>query len=251
MNNILLSINNLSVKINSRAVVDGVSFDIKRGEVFGLVGESGSGKSMTALSIGRLLPKGACMTGEILFDGRDIMKSSEGEMRSLRGKRVAYVFQDPASSLNPVFTIGYQLMETSPVKSGDEAMRRLKEVHISDPERIYRSYPHQLSGGMRQRIMIAMALMNSPELLILDEPTTALDVTIQNEILGLIEEIIGVEKVSALFISHDFGIISRMCDRVAVMNRGRIVEAGEAGSIIAAPREEYTKSLIEAVRALE
>ena len=258
----ILTINNLKVSFGSRVVVDDVSFSIKRHEVFGLVGESGSGKSMTALSLARLLPKTAAFSGEVIFSGSDIMKASDDQMRAIRGEQIAYVFQEPMSALNPVLTIGSQLIESYILHNKEDgasgrkaareaAARRLSEVHIKDALRVLESYPHQLSGGMRQRVMIAMALMNAPELLILDEPTTALDVTIQSQILDLIEEVMKNDNVSALFISHDFGVISRMCDRIAVMEKGRIVESGVTGELLRMPREDYTKTLLGAVRALD
>ncbi|MBP7055634.1 MAG: ABC transporter ATP-binding protein [Candidatus Omnitrophica bacterium] len=260
----ILTVTNLRTYIKTThgifKAVDGVSFDIHRGEVFGLVGESGSGKSMTALSMLKLLPLQANpVSGEILFGGRDIMLLGGEDIRRLRGSKISLVFQEPSSALNPVLTAGYQLEEAilahrpalDSIKSRDMVMNQLEMVHIDDPLRVFRSYPHQLSGGIKQRVMIAMALINSPELVILDEPTTALDVTIQAQILDLLDEIIEKSHLSILFISHDFGVISRMCDRVGVMHRGKIVETGDAQSIIASPKETYTKALLESVRALE
>ena len=258
----ILSVRNLRVSVSAPGgmaeAVSGVSFDIQKGEVFGLVGESGSGKTMTALSILRLLPETAALTGgSIIFDGKDILGLDEKALRSIRGSRIAMVFQEPSSALNPVFTIGFQMTEAikahqrkSISEARDMAMRYLERVHIQKPERVFGDYPHQISGGMKQRVMIAVALLNSPELLILDEPTTALDVTIQAQILDLLDEIIKKERLSMLFISHDFGIISRMCDDVAVMYKGRIVETGSTESIMNAPKEAYTASLLESVRAL-
>jgi len=239
--------------------VDGVSFDIKRGKVFGIVGESGSGKTLTALSLVRLVPRpGRIVEGSVLFNGAEIMDMDEEMLRSIRGSKIAFVFQEPSSAFNPVFTVGYQLMESALAHKNAKERRNLKDivleylnrVHIADPKRVFYAYPHQLSGGTKQRAMIAMALLNSPDLLILDEPTTALDVTIQAEILDLLDEIIEDEKLSILFISHDFGIIARMCDDVAVMNRGRIVEMNMTKEIFDNPKDPYTISLLESVKAL-
>ena len=238
--------------------VDGVTFAIKRGEVFGLVGESGSGKTLTALAILRLIsPPGRIVSGSILFNDLDLMRMKEPGMRIMRGSKISIVFQEPATALNPVFTIGYQLAEAIMAhqnvdrrKARALAVESVHIVHIPDPEKIYYDYPHQLSGGTKQRIMIAMALLNSPELLILDEPTTALDVTIQAQILDLLEEVFDRRKMSALFISHDFGIIGRMCDQVGVMRKGKIVETGDAREILREPKESYTRSLLESVKAL-
>ena len=238
--------------------VDGVSFGIERGEVFGLVGESGSGKTLTALSILKLISfPGKIVDGQIIFNGIDLLGTDDKILRNIRGSNISFVFQEPASSFNPVFTIGEQIAETvlAHQKIGrrqakDRAMEYLQIARISDPERIYNDYPHQLSGGTKQRAGIAMALVNSPDLIILDEPTTALDVTIQAEILDMLDEIIHKEHLSILFISHDLGVISRMCDSVAVMNKGRIVEAGVVSEILSRPKDDYTVSLLESARAL-
>jgi ABC-type dipeptide/oligopeptide/nickel transport system ATPase component len=238
--------------------VDDVSFDIGKNKVFGLVGESGSGKTLTALSILKLVaPPGKIIGGEILFDGTNLLDKDEAYLRGIRGAKIAIVFQEPASALDPVFTIGEQITEAITAhqkinKLGAEklAMEFLGRVHIPDVKKVYHDYPHQLSGGTKQRAMIAMALVNSPELVILDEPTTALDVTTQAQILDLLEEIIAKEKLSILFISHDFGIIAKMCDRVAVMYKGKIVEAGETKQILNSPKDKYTIALLESVKAL-
>ena len=240
-----------------RAVND-ISFKIKANTVFGIVGESGSGKTLTALSVLKLVPHpGKIMGGQILFDGIDLLATDDKSLRAIRGSKISMVFQDPSSALNPVFTVGYQITEAvlahqdiGDAGAKELALEYLKKVHIADPKKIFDDYPHQLSGGTKQRIGIAMALVNSPELLILDEPTTALDVTIQAQILDLLDEIIEKEKLSILFISHDFGIIARMCDEVAVMYKGKIVERGDKDNILRHPREPYTISLLESVKAL-
>lgn len=239
--------------------VDDVSFAINKGEVFGLVGESGSGKTLTALSILRLVPHpGKIVSGKVFFGLNDLMKLDEEYFRPLRGSKISMVFQEPSGALNPVFTVGEQMAEAVTAhhpsadrrKTRDLMLHYLDKVHIQDPARVFGSYPHQLSGGTKQRAMIAMALVNMPELLILDEPTTALDVTIQAQILDLLEEIISKERLSMLFISHDFGVIGRMCGRVAVMYKGRIVETNETKEILNSPKNSYTISLIESVKAL-
>jgi ABC-type dipeptide/oligopeptide/nickel transport system ATPase component len=238
--------------------VDDVSFDIEKGEVFGIVGESGSGKTLTALSILKLVSwPGDIAGGSVIFNGQDLLKLPDKDLRGIRGSRISIVFQGLSSSLNPVFTIGEQIVETivnhqgvGGDKAKDLALEYLKRAHIYESERIFHNYPHQLSGGTKQRAMIAMALVNSPELVILDEPTTALDVTVQAQVLDLLKEIIEKEKLSILFISHDFGIVSKMCDRLAVMRRGRIIESGVTKEVLNNPREAYTASLLESVKAL-
>lgn len=238
--------------------VDGVSFVVSKGKVFGLVGESGSGKTLTALSILNLIaPPGKIVSGKALFNGLDLLALDETSLQKVRGAKIGMVFQEPASAFNPVFTIGYQIVEAIMVHQSlgksdaqEHAMDYLKRVHIADPERVFYDYPHQLSGGTKQRAMIAMALVNSPELLILDEPTTALDVTIQAQVLELLEEIIMRNSMSVLFISHDFGVIARMASRVGVMHKGRIVETGETKIILNSPKDAYTVSLIDSVKAL-
>ncbi len=251
--------------------VDSVSFDIEKGEVFGVVGESGSGKTLTALSILGLIPyPGKVAGGEIYFNGSDMLKMDQEALRAIRGAKISIVFQDPGTSLDPVFTIGEQMMEAVIQHSGPpdrrgnvsragrpdkmntvkKVIEYLEKVRIQDPRKIFYDYPHQLSGGTKQRVMIAMALINSPQLLILDEPTTALDVTIQAQILDLLDEIIEKEDLSIIFISHDLGIIARMCDRVAVMHKGSIVEAADRDSILTHPKAPYTVSLLKSVKAL-
>lgn len=262
MNDDILKINNLKTYFYTAdgivKAVDGVTLDIKRGEVYGLVGGSGSGKTLTALSILRLVnPPGKITGGEILFNGANLLNMNDESLRAVRGSKISIVFQEPSSALNPVFTIGYQLVEAilahqkmSSKKCEELALDYIKRVHITEPKKIFYDYPHQLSGGTKQRITIAMALLNSPDLLILDEPTTALDVTIQAQILDLLDEIIAQEKLSILFISHDFGIIARMADHVGVMHKGRIIEDGRKDQIINNPKEPYTVTLLESVKAL-
>jgi len=241
-----------------RKILDGINFDIRKNEIFGIVGESGSGKTVTALSILRLIGhSGSITAGEIIFGGMDLLKIEEERMRGIRGARISMVFQEPSSALDPVFTAGCQIeeaalahgkMNTSAAK--DAAIELLRMVHVKDPLKVFSSYPHQLSGGTKQRVSIAMALVNSPELIIMDEPTTALDVTIQSEILGLVSEIADKKKISILFISHDLGVINRMCQRVAVMRRGKIVESGDKDTILKNPSNGYTASLLASARAL-
>ncbi len=235
--------------------VDHVSLSLDRNEIVGLVGESGSGKSTTAFSIIRLLPANARVSGgAVEFEGRDLMKLDEEEMRSLRGKEISMVFQDPRGYLNPVLTAGDQISESiikhlGKSKSEASAMtiQMLRAVQISSPESIARRYPHQLSGGMCQRVLIAMALVCNPKLLIADEPTTALDVTIQYEILRLITEIRSKFGLSILLITHDMGVAAEICDRIYVMYAGKIVEEGDVYQIFKAPRHPYTKALMNSL----
>ncbi len=258
----ILQVESLKVYFDTEAgpvkAVDDISFDIKKGRVFGLVGESGSGKTLTALSILKIIPEaGRIAGGEILFNGVNLLSMEGNSLRAIRGAKISMVFLEPASALNPVFTVGEQIMEAvlahrkvSGCQAREIAINFLERVHIREPMRIFHDYPHQLSGGTKQRACIAMALVNSPELLVLDEPTTALDVTIQAQILDLLDEIIEKEKASILFISHDFGVIDRMCDDVGVMYKGKIVEAGPKENILTHPRQPYTISLLESVKAL-
>jgi len=236
--------------------VDGVSFHLRRGEVLGLVGESGCGKSLTALSLMRLLPKGGARTikGEVLLGGENILERSQGEMREIRGRRLSMVLQDPQTSLNPVFSIGDQLREAilrrrrAPgAELAREAVAALRGVEIAAPEQRLGQYPHQMSGGMKQRVVGAIAITGHPEVLIADEPTTALDVTIQLQYLKLLKRLQADNGMAILFITHDFGVVGRMCDRVAVMYAGRIVECGPVRQIFEAPAHPYTRALIASV----
>jgi oligopeptide/dipeptide ABC transporter ATP-binding protein len=237
--------------------VDGVSFSLKRGEVLGLVGESGCGKSLTALSLMRLLPKGGARTikGEVLLGGENILERTPAEMREIRGRRISMVLQDPQTSLNPVFSIGDQLREAierrrkgaSLSEIMKEAVAALRRVEIAAPEQRIGQYPHQMSGGMKQRVVGAIAISGEPEVLIADEPTTALDVTIQLQYLKLLKRLQAENGMAILFITHDFGVVGRMCDRVAVMYAGRIVECGPVKQIFEAPQHPYTRALIASV----
>ena len=254
----MLEICDLSIDFPSdrglRRVVDGVSLRIARGKTLGLVGESGSGKSMTALAtMGLVLAPGRIAEGRIAFDGLDIANAPEPDLRRLRGRRIAMIFQDPSSALNPVFTVGDQVAEAyrlhhpvSRAEASARAIAAIGEVGISDPHLRAAAYPHQLSGGMRQRCMIAMALINEPDLLIADEPTTALDVTVQAQILELIREVQARRQIAMLFITHDLAVVSHMADDIAVMYAGRIVEQAPTRQLFAAPRHAYTHRLIDA-----
>jgi len=236
--------------------VDGVSFSIPRGETLGVVGESGCGKSVTALSIMRLLdiPPAEIATGEIVFDGRNILALPEDEMRLMRGNDIAMIFQEPMTSLNPVFRVGDQVSEAvrlhfnvSKDEASNRAIENLRRVGIAFPERRARQYPHELSGGMRQRVMIAMALSCEPKLLIADEPTTALDVTIQAQILELVREIQEETGAALMLITHDLGVVAEMVDEVLVMYAGRVVERGTVEEVLLEPRHPYTEGLLASI----
>ncbi|MFS8048284.1 ABC transporter ATP-binding protein [Rhizobium sp. BR 314] len=255
----LLSVRNLSVAFgqggHTSIAVDGISFDIHRGEVVALVGESGSGKSVSANSILKLLPYPAAShpSGEILFKGKDLLKASDSELRAVRGNDITMIFQEPMTSLNPLHSIEKQISEILALHQGmvgDAARNRtlelLNQVGIREPEKRLKAYPHELSGGQRQRVMIAMALANRPELLIADEPTTALDVTVQAQILELLRELKGAHGMSMLFITHDLGIVRKFADRVCVMTKGHIVETGTVEDVFARPQHEYTRHLLAA-----
>src|SRR4026207_1145678 len=238
--------------------VDGVNFEVYPGEVLGIVGESGCGKSVTSLSIMRLISKpGKVDAGEILLDGENLLNMPEEEMIKVRGNRISMIFQQPQTALNPVFKVGDQLAEVLDVHQdlGKEAgwkraIALLKMVGVPDPERRAEAYPHELSGGMAQRVMIAMALACVPELLIADEPTTALDVTIQAQILDLMREIRSKMQASIILITHDLGVVAEMCERVAVMYAGQIVEQSEVEALFAGPKHPYTMGLIGSIPVL-
>ncbi|MER9390319.1 ABC transporter ATP-binding protein [Mesorhizobium sp. M0435] len=259
-NDVLLDVRNLETHFFGEESVTralgGISFQVKIGETLGVVGESGCGKSVTALSILRLLPKLTARTvgGEIRFRGRDLLELPDREMRKIRGNRIAMIFQEPMTSLNPVYTVGHQIAEAVQIHtrvSRSEAMTKAQEmlrlVRIADPERRVNNYPYEMSGGMRQRAMIAMALACSPELLIADEPTTALDVTIQAQILRLVLELKERMGTAVMFITHDLGVVAETCQRVIVMYAGRIVEQASVVDLFARPSHPYTQGLMRSV----
>ncbi|MBR3766946.1 MAG: ABC transporter ATP-binding protein [Clostridia bacterium] len=259
MNKPLISVQNLHTSFFTDSgevcAVNGVSFDLDHGEILGIVGESGSGKSVTAYSIMQILAStGKIVDGSIYYKGEDITKWKEKQMRDFRGKCCSIIFQDPMTSLNPVFTIGNQLTEAIKLhtdKKGKEAKARAAEllelVGINEPERRLKQYPYELSGGMRQRVMIAMALACEPDILIADEPTTALDVTIQAQILELIQKLQKELGMAVILVTHDLGVIASMCDNIIVMYGGRICERGTAHEIFYNPKHEYTKGLLRSI----
>ncbi|MDH5184664.1 MAG: ATP-binding cassette domain-containing protein, partial [Gammaproteobacteria bacterium] len=269
-NKVLLRVEHLHTHLRSGGqtikAVDDVSFEINKGETFCLVGESGSGKSITALSIMQLLPADISSHpgGQILFEHRhndtatdsvDMLTQDEPTLQAIRGARIAMIFQEPMNSLNPVFTIGEQIAEAlqlhwpnmGDAEARERAIEALRQVQISDPEQRIDEYPHRLSGGQRQRVMIAMAMACEPDLLIADEPTTALDVTVQAEILRLMKALQAKNGMGILFITHDFGVVSEMAHRLAVMKEGKIVESGEVGQLIRNPQHDYTKKLLNSL----
>ncbi|HEY0005820.1 MAG TPA: ABC transporter ATP-binding protein [Pyrinomonadaceae bacterium] len=258
----LLEVKNLQTHFPTRAglvrAVDGVSFHVERGELLGLVGESGCGKSITALSVMRLISKpGKIVGGEIIFDGENLLEASEERLREIRGNDIAMIFQDPMTSLNPVYTVGEQIAEAlrlhrqlSRKEARQAAIDAMQEVAIPDPARRSSDYPHQLSGGMRQRVMIAMALACDPKLLIADEPTTALDVTIQAQILELLNELRRTRSLGVLLITHDLGVVAETADRVCVMYTGKIVEESPVEELFARPKMPYTEGLLRSVPKL-
>ncbi len=254
-----LSVRNLETSFMSRdsevTALRDVSFEVESGKILGLVGESGSGKSLTAYSIMRLLePPGVIRKGEVLFRGIDILKLSEDEMREIRGSRIAMVFQDPMMTLNPVLSIGTQMIETvlahqhiSYEQARQKARNLLGAVGISSPEERLQSYPHHLSGGMRQRVVIAMALAHEPDLIIADEATTALDVTIQGQILSEVKKLCRERHTSLIWITHDLSVIASLADDVCVMYAGQIVESGDVDAVLDSPRHPYTRGLLASV----
>jgi oligopeptide/dipeptide ABC transporter ATP-binding protein len=240
--------------------IDGVSFEVKRGETLAIVGESGSGKSVTSLSIMRLIPQppGKIVNGDIKFNGESLLIKTEKEMRSIRGNRISMIFQEPMTSLNPVYKIGDQISESiiihqkkSKKEALAEAINLLNLVGIPEPERRINQYPHELSGGMRQRVMIAIALACQPELLIADEPTTALDVTIQNQILQLMKTLKQKINMSIMLITHDLGVVAEMADNVVVMYAGQVVEQGDVYTIFENPKHPYTEGLLKSMPSAE
>ena len=260
----LLTVEDLKVNfhmlVGTARAVDGVSFHINQGETLGVVGESGCGKSVSAMSLLQLIPMppGELVRGRAMFEGRDLLKLSAMEIRKVRGNRISMIFQEPMTSLNPVFTIGNQICESIKLHQGlqtkaaeGKAVEMLRRVGISEPRRHIREYPHQLSGGMRQRVMIAMALSCNPALLIADEPTTALDVTVQAQILELMLVLQKQINMSIMMITHNLGVIAETADRVIVMYCGRIVESADVRSIFHGPRHPYTRQLMESIPRLD
>ena len=262
--NVVLEVNDLRTYFVTRwgvvKAVDGVDFFVRRGETLGIVGESGSGKSVTSLSIMRLVPSppGHIVGGQVLLNGDDVLQYDENEMEKVRGNRIAMILQDPMTALNPVFDIEDQVGEALKIHKGlsgpplkENIIDMLRRVRIPAPQVRIRDYPHQLSGGMRQRVVGAIGISCDPEVLIADEPTTSLDVTIQAQYLRLLKELQDATGVAIIFITHDFGIVAKMCDRVAVMYAGRIVELADVRTIFNDPKHEYTKALINSVPKLE
>ena len=260
----LLSVRDLQVRFTRRGrppvrAVDGVSFDVAPGQVVGLVGESGCGKSVTSLAVMGLLPKrGVEVDGSVEFEGRDLLRTSQDDLRELRGRDIAMVFQDPMSSLNPVVPIGLQVTEVLTRHTGrdrraaaEEAEQLLRRVGIPDPSRRLKEYPHQLSGGMRQRALIAIALACKPRLLIADEPTTALDVTIQAQVLELLKQLVRESGTAMIMITHDLGVVAGLCDEVNVMYAGKVVERAGRRELFAHPRHQYTAGLLRSIPRLD
>ncbi|HET7535817.1 MAG TPA: ABC transporter ATP-binding protein [Candidatus Didemnitutus sp.] len=260
----LLEVTDLRTWFHTRSgvyrAVDGVSFSVVRGETLGIVGESGSGKSVTCYSLMGLVPQppGRIESGRALFDGVDLLRAPAAQLRTIRGKRIAMIFQDPMTSLNPYLRVSEQLIEPLLIHeniSRDEALKRglamLEAVGINDAARRLHHYPHEFSGGMRQRVMIAMALITKPELLIADEPTTALDVTVQAQILELVKKLQREFGMAVIFVTHDLGVVSGLCDRVQVMYAGRIVEAADTRTLFYSPKHPYTRALQRSIPALQ
>ena len=264
MEQILLKVENLNIEFHDHdvpeRVVNQLNMVLHQGEILGIVGESGSGKSMTAMAIAGLLRRHDMkMEGKILFEGNDLLHTDRETLRQLQGNQIGIVFQEPMTSLNPVKRIGWQVEESlrihRPELSKEERYMRvikaLEEVELDNPQLVYKKYPHELSGGMRQRVMIASAMICEPKLLIADEPTTALDVTIQLQIVKLLQRLNQEKKMAVLFISHDLSLVKRLCDRVIVMHNGSMVETGKTEEIFYSPKEDYTIKLISAIPKLE
>ena len=260
----VLEVNNLCTYFQTRwgtvKAVDGVSFDLSRGETLGIVGESGSGKSVTMLSLMQLVPTppGRIVDGEIILDGQDLLQLNDDQMSKVRGSQIALIIQDPMTSLNPVFSIGNQVMEAVKIHQDipkksilDRALDVLRKVNIPAAETRIRDYPHQMSGGMRQRVVGAISISCQPSVLIADEPTTSLDVTIQAQYLKLLKELQVEQDLGLIFITHDFGVVAKMCDKVAVMYAGKIVEQGSVRDIFNNPSHPYTEALLASVPKLE
>lgn len=257
----MLEIRDLHVKFHNRnrEAVGGISLTIRDGEIVGLAGESGSGKSVTAMSIAGLLPRKQCTySGDILLNGQDLLHADRSRLRKLHGKEIGVVFQEPMSSMDPLMKIGEQVSEVlrihttlTAAERREKALEAMASVELENPEKIYVSYPHELSGGMLQRAMIAAAIVSEPSLLLLDEPTTALDVTIQAQILQLLKKINREKGTSMLLISHNLSVIRRLCSRVAVMQRGLLVETGNTADVYEHPQHPYTRQLIDAIPTRE
>ena len=259
----MLEIKDLNIEFHDHlipeTVVHHLNLKLGAGEIVGIVGESGSGKTMTALAVAGLLRRHDMQkTGQILFEDKELLTCGRTELRKLQGSQISMIFQEPMTSLNPVRRIGWQVEEALRLHTDlekearkERALQVLSQVELQDPERVYRSYPHELSGGMRQRVMIAAAIVCRPKLLIADEPTTALDVTIQAQIVKLLQKINREEGVAVLFISHDLSLVRQLCGRVVVMQNGRLVEEGNTEKIFADPKEDYTKELIAAIPKIE
>lgn len=258
--NILLEVKDLNIEFHDHIIPETVVYDfdleLKEQEIVGLVGESGSGKSMSALAIAGLLSRRDMQKrGQILFDGHELLTCDRATLRNIQGNQISMIFQEPMTSLNPVKRIGWQVeeplrlhrKELSKEERYEKVIEALRDAELNDPEKIYRKYPHELSGGMRQRVMIAAAMICNPQILIADEPTTALDVTIQVQIVELLKRLNREKKTSILFISHDLSLVRQLCQRVLVMRGGYIVETGEVEQIFREPKEEYTKNLIAAI----
>ena len=261
--NTLLQVQNLQVEFKTRRgtalVLGGVDFEVRRGETLCVVGESGCGKSMTALALLRLIPQppGRIRAGRVLFQGEDLLQASEARMREVRGNRISMIFQEPMTSLNPVFTVGDQIGESLRLHAGldagqarERAIEMLRQVGIPAPERRIDEYPHQMSGGMRQRVMIAMALACRPDILIADEPTTALDVTVQAQIFDLLRDLQSEKGTAIVMITHDMGAVAEMADRVMVMYAGRVIEHGTTEQVLSQPGHPYTQGLIDCLPKL-
>ena len=258
----LLEIMGLRTEIPTRGRVvrpaRGLDLSLRGGECLGIAGESGCGKTMLLLSIMRLLPPGAKIaSGAILFEGNDLVKLSEAEMRAVRGRRIAMVFQEPMTALNPVFTVGSQLTESIRQHQGldrgtarGQAAELLQNMRIPDPTQRLRQYPYELSGGMRQRVMLAMALASKPSVVLADEPTSSLDVTVQAQIVALLAGLLNKYRLSLIFVSHDLALLRQLCDRIAIMYLGRIVEVGTTEEVVMDPRHPYTRALLGCIRAL-
>ena len=257
----MLEIRDLHVRFHNRdrEAVGGISITIHDGEIVGLVGESGSGKTVTAMSIAGLLPRKQCSySGDILLNGRDLLHAKRSELRKLHGREIGVVFQEPMSAMDPLMKVGEQVSEVLRIHTNlneserrEKALKALTDAELQDPEAVYRSYPHELSGGMLQRAMIAAAIVIEPSLLLLDEPTTALDVTIQAQILDLLRKLNQEYAISMLFISHNLNVVRKLCSRVAVMQRGMIVETGETDQVFFHPQHPYTRHLIDAIPTRE